>query len=198
MYKILCIDDKGNPCHIDLNELIDTILKKVPTQFVTVNEDEWEGSPDLYFKEAIEIPTNLGIYKKVNNIPALVGFCIFYNPDKVGKIIFVSKDMRGVAYVSPDGVEHLDYKEYDGWFYSIIDESVHLRGNSPVRQYSNYLFGCEEDAVKELIEVAKVGPANYISAFKSNGDVLAEFGDVKIGTDGTIKCKKLIETGGKD
>lgn len=205
MYKILCIDEKGNPCHVNLEELIDSILNKVPKDYSTINSDEWMGSPGLYFREAIEIPTNLGVYKKANDVPALVGFCIFYNPDKVGKIIFVSKDMRGVAYVSPDGVEHLDYKEYDGWFYSIIEESVHLRGNSPVRQFSNYLFGCEEGAVKELIEVAKVGPANYISEFHENGDRLATFGfmggkdgSIIFGTDGTITCKKLIETGGNE
>lgn len=205
MYKLLCVDDNGNPCHVDLEELIATILKKVPTQFTTVNTDEWTGTPDLYFREAVEIPTNEGIYKKLNNTPALVGFAMFHNPTTVGKIIFVSKDMRGVAYVSPDGAEHLECKEYDGWFYSIIEDSVHLRGNSPVRQYSNYLFGCEEGAVKELINVAKVGPANYISEINETGDRLITFGklgnsdgSIIFGTDGTITCKKLIETGGKD
>lgn len=205
MYKLLCVDNNGNPCHVDLEELIATILKKVPTQFTTVNTDEWTGAPDLYFRDAVEIPTNLGIYKKANDIPALVGFAMFHNPTTVGKIIFVSKDSKGVEFVSPDKTHHLDYKEYDGWFYSIIEESVHLRGNSPVRQYSNYLFGCEEEAVKELIAVAKVGPANYISEINETGDRLITFGklgnsdgSIIFGTDGTITCKKLIEMGGKD
>lgn len=206
MYKILCVDDNGNPCHVNLEELIDTILKKVPKQFTTVNSDEWMGSPGLYFREAIEIPTNLGVYKKANDVPALVGFgLIVYDLVTVGKIIFASKDSEGVTYVSPDGTEHLDYKEYNGWFYNVIEESVHLRGSSPVRQYSNYIFGCEEGALKELISVAKVGPANYISEINENGDRLAtlgrlgsEDGSIIFGTDGTITCKKLIETGGNE
>lgn len=210
MYKILCVDDQHHMCHVDLEELITHILKKIPNQFITVDKDAWMGSPDLYFKEAVEIPTNIGTFKKLNDIPALVAFALLHNGDgaKVGNIIFVSKDSKGVAYLSPNTEQHLDYKEYNGWFYNISKESVRLKGVCPIRQFSNIIFGTEEKAVEALIQSSCIKPATYISEFNKEGNYLATFGSLEgsdnskapiiFDNEGNIYCKKLIETGGKD
>ena len=181
-YKLLAVDSEGKNCYVDLRQLIDHITSKVleslPRSYKLTNTDGWIAKQELYFDYRVAIPTNVGVFSKVNDTPAIISFVRFYTEEGhvVGRLIFVSPDRKGCIYRSPDGKQHPNPKQHGEMFYNITQEDVRLESNCAVSSFSNYIFGTEDDAVREFIKSAEIQPAEYFSVFPNDGDILLALG----------------------
>lgn len=213
-YKLLAVDSKGNSCNVDLRQLIDHITSKVleslPRSYKLTNTDSWIAKQELYFDYRVAIPTNVGVFSKVNDTPAIISFVRFYTEEGhvVGRLIFVSPDRKGCIYRSPDGKQHPNPKQHGEMFYNITQEDVRLDADGPVKPISIRVFDSEEQAVEELIDASHIQSATYFSTFPTNGDILfalgANFEDdimnapIIFDREGHIWCNGVYNKEGKE
>ena len=213
-YRLLAVDDNGAPCNVDLGQLIEHItkevLKSVPNSHKLMSTDGWIAKRELYFNHKKSISTNLGVYQKVNDTPAIISFIRFWDGDghQVGRLIFLSFDRKGCIYRSPDGRQHPNPKQHGEMFYNITHEDIRLDTDSSVKPFSNRVFDSEEQAVEELINSADIQSATYFSTFPTTGDILfalgANFEDdvmnapIIFDTEGHIWCNGVFNKEGKE
>ena len=212
-YKLLAVDGDGKACNVDLRQLIEYItsevLKQIPNSHVLTSSNDWMAREDLYFKYKKSIDTNLGVYQKVNDTPAIISFVRYMDEGhQVGRLIFLSFDRKGCIYRSPDGKQHPNPKQHGDMFYNITHEDIRLDTDSSVKPFSNRVFDSEEQAVEELINSAGIQSATYFSTFPTTGDILfalgANFEDdvmnapIIFDTEGHIWCNGVFNKEGKE
>lgn len=212
-YRLLAVDDNGAPCNVDLGQLIEHItkevLKSVPNSHKLISTDGWIAKRELYFNHKKSITTNLGVYQKVNDTPAIISFIRFWDGvgHQVGRLIFVSPDRKGCIYRSPDGRQHPNPKQHGEMFYNITHEDIRLEDDS-IASFSNTVFDSEEEAVKSLIMSSEVQTAQYFSIFPKEGDVLLALGSnfeddvmnapIIFDKEGNIWCNGVYNKDGKE
>ena len=213
-YRLLAVDDNGAPCNVDLGQLIEHItkevLKSVPNSHKLTATNGWIAKRELYFNHKKSITTNLGVYQKVNDTPAIISFIRFWDGvgHQVGRLIFLSFDRKGCIYRSPDGRQHPNPKQHGDMFYNITHEDIRLDTDSSVKSFSNRVFDSEEQAVEELIDASHIQSATYFSTFPTTGDILfalgANFEDdvmnapIIFDTEGHIWCNGVFNKEGKE
>lgn len=212
-YKLLAVDDQGKECNVDLKDLIEHItnqvLKQMPNSYKLSSGDEWMAKEGYFFKRKVLIPTNIGAYEKVNSTPAIIGFGKFKDSNgvTVGRLIFMSKERRGCVYRSPDGKQHPNPKESDGWFYNITQEDIRPSDDT-IKVFANLIFESEQDALDGLLQTAHVRPAQYFSVFPTDGDILLALGcnfeddvmnaPVIFDKEGNLWCNGVFNRDGKE
>ena len=210
-YKLLCTDDEGNACNIDLRELINYIstTMQAPRSLCTVADDEWSAESSIFFTSKASIETNIGLYSKVNSVPCIITCARFYNCEGeiYRRLIFLSKDRKGVVYSSPDGKQHPNPSsiEYNGeiWYYNITKHDLTINRKSDVSMFSNYIYGTVYECIMALIDSAQVAKRKYYTIFPEKGDILCAIGasspddvmsaPIIFDNKGNLSCNSLIE-----
>ncbi len=207
-YKLLCVDEEGKQCNVDLQALISYISSKVRT-ICTEVPDEWAAKRGMFFREKFDILTNLGIYTKVSNKPSIITISKFYDSDKniCERLIFLSKDRSGATYRSPDGKQHPNTRtvpfENDIWYYNISKDDIKVGTDSKVTLCSNYIFENEKDCVINVLKTSELTTGKYYTIFPEKGEIAVAVGalypddvmsaPIIFDNKGNLACNSLIE-----
>lgn len=161
--KVLCVDKDGNKCQIRLQELINYILANQYTMAKTCTPNRWVCRDGLYYDYPVVIDASPEAYEKHTSDPAIVTYIRYRDEGKVrGRIIFISKESKGVYFTDLDSRLYLDVHETtwedETWYYSLSPDCKITPGQE-VYMVSNFIYNNLDNAIRDIFSIASIKDA---------------------------------------